>query len=418
MALCGREKGAVMGNAIRALLLASAVALAGPASAQQACRPAAGALVALNSCEGGERLSLMAVGDVLLHRALQWRGYARGFDTIWGAAEPYFAGADLVVANLEGPTAPGLLRGGRRVPDPGPVFDDAVYSEYPLFNYHPSVIDALRASGVSLVTTANNHALDRGAVGATATIDALESRAMPYTGTVRAGTPRDFAARMRTPLGVLAFIGCSYGTNGIADPQRQVLLCHADRAELLTLVRAEVARGSGVVVVPHWGQEYSHQPSREQRDLARDLVAAGAMAVFGTHPHVVQPFEVIEGPAGRALVAYSTGNFVAAQVELARATGIGVWAEFCADGAGMRLAAAGYLPLQMDFAGSDPVLTFPSPDATGTGARGRALLAEVIPGFDASPGLVCTRSAPAHAPVATGAAPRASPGAPATNRGP
>lgn len=383
-------------------------ALAAPAGAQESCRPVPEALVALNTCEGGARVSLMAVGDVLLHQPLQWRGYARGFATIWGAAEPYFRAADLVVANLEGPTAPGLLRSGQRVADPGPVFDDAVYSEYPLFNYHPSVIDALREAGVSLVTTANNHALDRGPAGLGATITELERRGMPFTGTIRPGAPRDFATRMRTPLGEVAFIGCSYDTNGINDPQRQVLLCHAERAELLALVRAGVARGAGVVVLPHWGQEYSHVPSRTQRDLARDLVASGAMAVIGTHPHVVQPFEVIEGPAGRALVAYSTGNFVSAQVELPRATGIAVWAEMCSTGGTMRLAGAGYLPLQMDFAGTDPVLTFPRPGAGGTGGRGRALLGEVIAGFDASSGVHCLQRRPAAA----------SPRAPEVNREP
>ncbi|MCC5968344.1 MAG: CapA family protein [Pararhodobacter sp.] len=374
---------------MRGVLLAAMMAFPTPGAAQDSCRPAPETLVALNACAGAARVSMMVVGDVLLHQPLQWRGYARGFDTIWGAAEPYFRAADLVVANLEGPTAPGLLRNGRRVADPGPVFDDAVYSEYPMFNYHPSVIDALRASGVSLVTTANNHALDRGAEGVTATIAELERRGMAFTGTIRAGAPRDFAVRMRTPLGVIAFIGCTYGTNGLADPHGQVLLCHGDRAELLTLVRAEVARGAGVVVLPHWGQEYSHRPTRRQRDLARDLVAAGAMAVIGTHPHVVQPIEVIEGAAGRSLVAYSTGNFVAAQVELPRATGIGVWAEICAAGGTMRLAGAGYLPLQMDFAGADPVLTFPPPGADGVAGRGRVLLGEVIGGYDASVGVQC-----------------------------
>jgi len=391
---------------MRALWLVGMIALGAPVAAQEVCRPAPGALVPLNACEGAGRVSLMAVGDVLLHQPLQWRGYARGFTTIWGAAEPYFRAADLVVANLEGPVAPGLLRSGQRVADPGPVFDDAVYSEYPLFNYHPAVIDALREAGVSLVTTANNHALDRGAAGVGATIDELERRGMAFSGTRRAGAPRDFATRLRTALGEVAFIGCSYGTNGIADPGRQVLLCHADRTELLALVRAEVARGAGVVVLPHWGQEYSHRPNRAQRDLARDLVAAGALAVIGTHPHVVQPIEVIEGPVGRALVAYSTGNFVAAQVELPRATGIAVWAEICTEDGAMRLAGAGSLPLQMEFAGADPVLTFPRPGAGGTGGRGRALLESVIAGFDASPGVQCQERRPGAAVRARGA-PRA-----------
>lgn len=385
-----------MGQAMRCFLAVLLVVLLPQlATAQGQCRPDPAALRLLNSCEGRERVSLAVVGDVLLHRPLQWRGYQRGFHTIWGAAVPWLRGADLAIANLEGPTAPGLARGGRRMADPGPVFDDAVYSEYPLFNYHPSVIDALREAGVALVTTANNHALDRGPAGLSATMDELDRRGMAFTGTIRPGARRDFARRMSTRLGVLSFIGCSYGTNGIPDPQRQVLLCHDDSAELLALVRAEAARAdvAGVVVLPHWGQEYSHQPTAAQRGLARDLVAAGALAVIGTHPHVVQPFEVIEGPRGRALVAYSTGNFVAAQVELPRATGIMVWAELCraGPGQGLTLAGAGHVPMVMDFAGSGPVLTVPDPDATGTGAQARALIERVIPGHDLSAGAQCRR---------------------------
>ncbi|KPQ07192.1 MAG: poly-gamma-glutamate synthesis protein (capsule biosynthesis protein) [Rhodobacteraceae bacterium HLUCCA12] len=376
-------------------------------SAQERCRPAPEALTVLNPCEGDARLSVMAVGDVLLHRALQWRGYAHGFDTIWGAARPYFQGADLVVANLEGPTAPGLARGGRRVADPGAVLDDVVYTGYPQFNYHPSVIDDLRAAGVSLVTTANNHALDRGSAGVTATIAELDRRGMAHTGTIAAGAPRDFATRIDTALGTLAFIGCSYDTNGIADPHRQVLLCHRGRDELLALVRAETARGAGVIVLPHWGQEYSHQPTQAQRALARDLVAAGSIAVIGTHPHVVQPFALHDGPGGQALVAYSTGNFVSAQVSLPRATGIGVWAEICTGpGGGPRLAGAGYLPLRMDFAGAGPVLRFPGADATGPDAQARALAARIIPGFDLAEDVDC--AGPRPPPVA----------APGPNRGP
>ncbi len=356
--------------------------------AQETCRPAPDALVSYNACAGGDRLSLALVGDVLLHRALQWRGYARGFSTIWGAAAPLFHGADMAIANFEGPVAPGIAQNGRQVADPGPVLDERVYSGYPRFNYHPVAARELAEAGIDLVTTANNHALDRGVAGVAATMDTLDAIGLPFTGTIRAGAPRDFARRFRTRLGVLAFIGCSYDTNGIRDPHRQVLLCFRDRDELLALVRAEVSRPgvAGVVVLPHWGQEYSHSPDARQRALARDLVAAGALMVVGAHPHVVQPIEAIEGPRGRALVAYSTGNFVAAQVSLPRATGIALWADLCrAPQGGVVVAGAGVVPTQMMF-GRDPVLRVPATDA------GRALIARLIPGHDLSESLRCSRS--------------------------
>lgn len=373
-------------------VLALLLCLASPVGAQ-VCAPRA--LPAVNSCSGRAHVSLAIVGDVLVHQALAWRGYARGFDTLWAAAVPLLQGADLAIANLEGPVAAGFARGGRRVADPGPVFDDEVYTEYPVFNYHPILIAALREAGIDIVTTANNHALDRGPAGLEATLDALDAGGMAHVGSVRGGEARWQPLRLRTPVGVVSLIGCSFSTNGLADPRGQVPGCYDDRAGLLATVRAEVARGAGVMVFPHWGQEYTLQPDAQQRSLARALVQAGAMAVIGTHPHVPQPWEMLDGPVGVVPVVYSTGNFISAQTALEQATAPLVWLDLCAGVQGPQIGGAGYLPLQMAFDGTDPLLVRPGTDPRG--AAGRALLTRLIPGRDLSAVTDCTnhRAAPA-----------------------
>ena len=383
---------------LRGLVLCGLLGLAAPAArADQICRPAA--LPPLNPCLDDDRISLVAVGDVLLHRALQRRAAAQGYLSLWQAAAPWFLGADIAIANLETPTAPCFVRGGRQVGDPGLVFDDRVYQGYPLFNAHPAAIDALRAAGVSVVTTANNHALDRGPAGLDATLEELARRGMHQTGTIRRGAPRDFVLRIRSRMGVLSLIGCSYSTNGIPDPQRQVLMCHEDRDELLGLVGHEASRprSAGVIVLPHWGIEYSHSPARRDRDLARDLVAAGAIAVIGTHPHVVQPWEVIPGAAGDALVAYSTGNFVSAQRSLPRATGQMVVAELCRGPAGVVLAGAGWVPVLMVADRHGLTLMLPEPGARGVPGQARALVERLVPGRDVSLAAACQPFDPAAA---------------------
>ena len=365
----------ILGKMMRSLAPTLAL-LAGMAEAQ-VCAPAA--VPPVNAC-AGPRVTLAVGGDVLVHMALAQRGYARGFSSLWGAVEPVLRAADLAVLNLEGPVAAGFARGGRRVADPGPVWDDVVYTDYPAFNYHPVLIDDLRRAGVDVVTTANNHALDRGPAGLEATLDALDAAGMAHVGAVRGGGWQ--ALRLRTAAGPLALIACTFSTNGIADPRRQVPRCYDDRAGLLALVGAEARAGQGVLVLPHWGQEYRLEPDRAQRALARDLVAAGAMAVIGTHPHVPQPWEVLTGPAGAVPVAYSTGNFIAAQPPLERATGMIVWAELCAGPRGPVVGAAGYVPIQMEFEGADPSLTLA--DQGAAGAAGRALLARLVPGRELS----------------------------------
>lgn len=386
-----------------ALVLALA-ASAARAEGYESCRPVfQAAPPAINPCADSARVSMAFVGDVLLHSPLQRQGYARGFDTVWGAATPFLRGADLAVANLEGPTAPGLRRGGGQGADPGPVFDGSVYTSYPLFNYHPSVLPALRAAGVDLVSTANNHALDRFSAGADATIRELAAAGLPHVGTIPAGAAATFAHVAPTRIGNIAFVACTYSTNGIPDRQGQVLQCHAHREALLGLVSAYARRGdiAGVIVLPHWGIEYTSSPASQDRALARALVAAGATAVIGTHPHVVQSWEMVPGGAGTVPVIYSTGNFVSGQPGLDRQTGMLARLELCrsrpsADmGHALRrrvsVASAGWVALYMARTANGRELI--TADGTGPAAAAAAshrLIEGRVPGRALMPRLVCT----------------------------
>ena len=341
----------------------------------------------LNPCAGPARLSLAFAGDVLLHDQLQAYGYQVGFHSIWSQAQPYLRSADIAVANLEGPVAPGLARGGARRPDPGPVMGE-VYTGYPAFNYHPVVLRDLAAAGVDLVTTANNHALDRGPRGVDLTLAEAARAGLGTVGSIAAGAPRGFVTRRATPAGTLAFVACSFGTNGIADPGRQVLLCYRDRAELLALVRREAADPgvAGVVVLPHWGSEYRSAPEAAQSALARELVAAGATAVVGTHPHAVQPFAALAGPRGAAPVVYSTGNFVATQDFMPSKVGALALLELCPGPGGKLVAArAGWIATQMTFTSRGYWLDIAPRGAAGYAGQPEAWLRRVAPGFAAQP---------------------------------
>ena len=351
------------------------------------CKPAYTA-PPLNACTGGERVSLTIAGDVLLHWQLAQLGYARGFQGVWEQAAPFLAGADLAIANLEGPVAPGLTRGGGQAPDPGPVYDNKVYTGFPLFNYHPRILADLRAAGVDLVTTANNHAMDRGARGADLTLRELERAGIGAVGTIRGGDSREFVLRRGTALGKISFIACSFSTNGNADPKRQVLLCYKDRPELLALVRAEVARAdvAGVIVLPHWGQEYQSTPDANQRALARDLAAAGAMAVIGTHPHAVQPFTTLPGAGKTVPVAYSTGNFIAVQSDMPSKVGALAVLELCrAPGGGLVAERFGWIAAQMEFSRTAYWLNIAGKGTAGPMGLAERHLSQVAPGFSAQP---------------------------------
>ncbi len=306
------------------------------------------------ACEPGEDLVIGAVGDVLLHGRLQIQAYTQpaGAQSLWSGVTDLMQRADITYANFEGPAAPGVNSGGRDVRDPGKTFDDVVYTSYPQFNYHPSVLDALIESGVDVVSTANNHTLDRRSLGADRTIDEINRRSLPYTGSRKSdSTSEEWWTVVDNARFRIAFLACTYGTNGIPDTKSQVLLCFQQADKIETMVRDLAGRSDidAVVVTPHWGAEYTAIPSSAQFDLAHRLLDAGALAVIGNHPHVIQPWERYVTSDGReTFVMYSIGNFVSGQSHLPRRTTLMLYLGLfrAADGT-MKVRGARYVPMHM-----------------------------------------------------------------------
>ena len=225
--------------------------------------------------------------------------------------------ADLSYANFEGPAAEGTASGGRQVRDPGLRFDKLVYASYPLFNYHPSLIDGVKDLGIDFVSTANNHALDRASIGVDKTIDAMRERGLSFAGTRRSNEAEKYYAVSESNGIRIGWVSCSFSTNGNADPKKQLLLCYADKAKVLNIIKTLPATENvdAVIVTPHWGNEYQHSPVAAEKALGREFLNAGAKAVFGGHPHVLQPWEKVTMSDGaERFIIYSLGNFVSGQV--------------------------------------------------------------------------------------------------------
>jgi poly-gamma-glutamate synthesis protein (capsule biosynthesis protein) len=173
-------------------------------------------------------------------------------------------------------------------------------------------IDGLTFAGFDVLTVASNHAKDCGdsVCGDQALLDTLAN--LEAAGIAAVGGGRNVAearsGRVLTVNGVrFAFLGyddvaaSAYGAGedspGTAPLAFGSLGEDVDRARL----DADV-----VIVLNHWGVEYTPVPTERQRRLAREAVGAGATLVVGNHPHVVQAVELLEG----GLVAHALGNFV------------------------------------------------------------------------------------------------------------
>ena len=341
--MCGRSRDWAF------LLVVGLAALVAPARADDTT------MTFRSGCTTGERIVIAAVGDLLFHNALQRQALTREgtYTDFWRSLTPVLSGAELTYGNLEGPAAYGVALSGRTVKDPGRVWDGNVYGAPRgslVFNFHPSLIGELKASGFDVVSTANNHAADRGSIGIERTIEALDAAALAFTGTKRrdADASHRWAVKTRAGDMTVAWIACTYSTNGMPDRHDQALNCYTDRDKVFEEIRwnAQDPDVDAVIVTPHWGIEKSPEPKRSDRVYARDAIEAGASAVVGTHPHVLQGWEKITASDGRdGLVVYSTGNFISNQVSDDQRTGIIALVELTrVSSTRAEVSAAGFIP--------------------------------------------------------------------------
>lgn len=179
------------------------------------------------------------------------------------------------------------------------------------FRAPPSALGALAATGVDVVTMANNHGVDYGAVGLGDTLAAIRTSRIPVIG-VGANAAQAYAPYLRTVRGTrVAILAASQisdhtaaaWTAGPAAPGIATAFA-IDR--LLAAVRAARARADVVVVYLHWGTEGQPCPNAAQVSLSGQLAAAGADAIVGTHAHLL----LGAGWLGQSYVAYGLGNFL------------------------------------------------------------------------------------------------------------
>ncbi|MCL7747954.1 CapA family protein [Halalkalibacter alkaliphilus] len=247
-------------------------------------------------------ITIGAVGDVLLHERVYVPAETEdGYDfmPMLEKVGPLLQEPDFLMANFE--SIPGGVEIG--------------LSTYPSFNSPHEIVTDLQSLGVDMAIGANNHTIDRGVRAVESALDFFDEVGMDYVGVYRDTADRE-TERIVTiediTLGVLAY---TYGTNGIPIPEGHediVALIDPDRIE--KDVKALREKVDILIVHMHWGDEYIHEPNQKQRELAQLLSEAGVDIVFGHHPHVLQPIDLLEQEDGHeTYVFYSLGNFFSGQ---------------------------------------------------------------------------------------------------------
>ena len=273
-----------------------------------------------------DTISLVAGGDAMMHMpqlypAMQADG-AYNFDECFRYIAPLLEGYDLRVVNLE-TTLPGKN-----------------YSGYPCFGAPDAFLYGLQDAGFGTILMANNHCCDKGSYGIRRTLSVLDSLGLEHVGLYADSAEyRDKYPLMAECKGVrIAMLNFTYGTNGLPVPKGCVV-CGIDTTQILEGIFRAREKGADIILAfPHWGEEYFRTPRASQRELAEWLLAHGVDHIIGSHPHVIEPVEVVEDSlsGGKHVVAYSLGNFISSQLQPERSTSLLVGLKWVKDEKGVR----------------------------------------------------------------------------------
>lgn len=258
--------------------------------------------------------TLAVCGDAMSHMPVTndaWDGEKYDYVRVMSGAKSRVEAADYAVVNLETTFA-----GGPK------------YSGYPAFNSPDGMAQGLKDMGFDLCLTANNHSLDKGWSGLSRTLDVLDETGLAHVGTSRSQEERDANLVVADMGGIsVAFLGYTYGTNGIPVPKDHPYCINVFNTDYLSglreldrdrlaadLEQAKAANADLIAVMIHWGVEYQTKQNAYQEEVADFLFANGADIILGGHSHVPQPMELRALEDGRqGFVCYSLGNFISSQ---------------------------------------------------------------------------------------------------------
>lgn len=257
-------------------------------------------------------VTVAAVGDIMLVGGVRNLIAQYGPFYPFEKVAPILSRADLAFGNLESP----LARGGQ--PTPHKRKEAVAAGKDYVFKGSPEDIPGLVAAGFDVLALANNHMLDFGPEALLETTAALENAQIKSVG---AGA--NLAEARRPAIAVakglrVAFLAFSYilppnywatDTQPGVAPARSIKSLAPDKAGIAALqedLASARAQAEVVIVSFHWGEEKQNKANAFQQLLARAAIDAGADAVIGHHPHVLQGIEIYKGRP----IFYSLGNFV------------------------------------------------------------------------------------------------------------
>lgn len=254
--------------------------------------------------EGKSNITIRMVGDVLLHTPVEDAACSDedgtyDFSYIFQNTRDLIEEADVAMVNQE------VIIGG----------EELGISGYPAFNAPTAVGDALVDAGFDVILHATNHALDKGKRGLLNCLDFWNSTYPDITVLGIHDFQEEHSAVSFIDINdiTIAVLNYTYGTNGIPLPEDMPYAVDMLVEDVVTSdINYAKEHSDFIIVAPHWGTEYRLEPDSYQDKWTDVFLHNGVNLVIGTHPHVIEPIELItdEENDQEMLVYYSLGNYV------------------------------------------------------------------------------------------------------------
>lgn len=248
-------------------------------------------------------IQIVMVGDMLMHGRVMESGLKEdgtyNFDHLFVNVKDTIENADLALVNQE------TILGGTQLG----------LSGYPSFNSPYELGDSLVDAGFDIILHATNHTLDKGKTGVQNCMNFWDTNypEITYLGINKSQEEQDTDIYIYEQDGIkIAILNYTYGTNGIPTPSDMpYIVNYLDEEKVIFDLKLAEENANFTIVCPHWGTEYVLTATDSQKKWANIFMENGADLVIGTHPHVIEPIEMLTDENGNEmLVYYSIGNFV------------------------------------------------------------------------------------------------------------
>lgn len=249
-------------------------------------------------------LDLLAVGDNIIHDNILEAGKSEdawNYDFLYEQITPTIQEADLAIVNQE------------------TIFinDHASTAGYPLFGSPIEVGDSLVKAGFDVVQHATNHTYDMGEEGVLDTLNFWGTNYPDITvlGIQKTQEEKDTITVKEVKNFKLAMLNYTQYINFDSLPEsRSYLVDTLNEEKVAADVALAKESADFIICFLHAGEEDSTTPNEDMEQWISFLAEQGVDLVIGTHPHVLQKYEMVERPdGGQMLVYYSLGNFASTQ---------------------------------------------------------------------------------------------------------